>query len=91
MKITPERTRLAAVALALALLAGTGAWAWRSVGQLALAAAQAEQAQQVLTRLVAVQAALTDAEAARRGLALGGEPAFADGYRQAREKLRAGD
>jgi PAS domain S-box-containing protein len=89
MKITPERTRLAAVALALALLAGTGAWAWRSVGQLALAAAQAEQAQQVLTRLVAVQAALTDAEAARRGLALGGEPAFADGYRQAREKLRA--
>ena len=89
MKITPERTRLAAVALALALLAGTGAWAWRSVGQLALAAAQAEQAQQALTRLVAVQAALTDAEAARRGLALGGEPAFADGYRQAREKLRA--
>ncbi len=88
MKITPEHTRLAAIALALALLAGTGAWAWHSVGQLAQGAAQAEQAQQVLTRLVAVQAALTDAEAARRGLALGGEPGFAEGHRQAREKLR---
>lgn len=88
MKITPERARLAAIALALALLAGTGVWAWRSVGQLAQGAAQAEQAQQVLTRLAALQATLTEAESARRGLALGGEPGFAEGYRQAREKLR---
>lgn len=89
MKITPERTRLAAIVLALALLAGLGAWAWRSVGQLAHSAALAEQAQQVLTRLVAVQAALTDAEATRRGLALGGEAGFAESHRQARDKLRA--
>ncbi|MBL8312867.1 MAG: CHASE3 domain-containing protein [Rubrivivax sp.] len=89
MKITPERTRLAAVALALALLAGAGAWAWRSVGQLNDAAAQAEQAQQVLTRLAGVLSALTDAESTRRGLALGGEPGFAEGHGLAREKLRA--
>jgi CHASE3 domain sensor protein len=56
---------------------------------MAEAAAQAEQSQQVLTRLAGVQAALTDAESTRRGLALGGEPGFADGHRLAREKLRA--
>ncbi|HRD99159.1 MAG TPA: hypothetical protein PLA97_22490, partial [Rubrivivax sp.] len=84
MKITPERTRLAAVALALALLAGAGAWAWRSVGQLNDAAAQAEQAQQVLTRLAGVLSALTDAESTRRGLALGGEPGLVEGHGLAR-------
>jgi PAS domain S-box-containing protein len=88
MKLTPERIRLAAIALALALLAGAGFWAWRSVGQLNEAAAQAEQAQQVLTRLAGVQSALTDAESTRRGLALGGEPGFAEGHSLAREKLR---
>lgn len=89
MKITPERIWLAAIALALLTLAGTGIWAWHSVGQMAQAAARAEQSQQVLTRLAAVQAALTDAESTRRGLALGGDAAFADGHRLAREKLRA--
>ncbi len=88
MKITPERIRMAAVALALAVLTGAGVWAWRSVGQLNDAAAQAEQAQQVLTRLAGVQSALTDAESTRRGLALSGEPGFAEGHRLAREKLR---
>ncbi len=89
MKITPERIRLAAIVLALVLLAGIGGWAWRTVGQLAEGGAKAEQAQQVLTRLVAVQSALSDAEAARRGLALGGDAGFADTLRLARDKLRA--
>lgn len=88
MKNTPERIRLAAVALALLMLTGTGVWTWHSVGQMAQVAARAEQSQQVLTRLAAVQAALADAESTRRGLALGGDGAFAEGHRQAREKLR---
>lgn len=89
MKIKPEHIRLAAVGLALLVLAGVGVWAWQAQGQLADSSRKAEQAQHVLTRLVALQSALTDAEAARRGLALGGEPAFAEDQRLARHQVRA--
>lgn len=89
MKIKPEHIRLAAIGLALLVLAGLGAWAWQALGQVAESGRKAEQAQQVLTRLVALQSALTDAEAARRGQALGGDPAFAEDQRQARNQVRA--
>lgn len=89
MKITPRRVGLAAIALVLASLAGAGVWAWHGVGRLAQAASQAEQAQQVLTRLAAVQSALADTESTRRGLALSGDAAFAESHRLARDKLRA--
>ena len=88
MKLTPERAWLAAVALVLALLAGACAWAWHSVDRLADDAAEAEQAQQVLTGLAAIHSALLDAESSRHGQVISGDPAFGDHLLQAREQLR---
>jgi PAS domain S-box-containing protein len=89
MTLTPERAVTLGMLLVLAALVIVGAWAWRSSAQAGAQAAEAQRAQQVLTRLATLQAAVGEAESGQRGQALTGDPAFLRGLAPARQTAEA--
>lgn len=87
MKQTLARSLSIAIGLLLAVLAGLGAYTWHSSNRLAERGLDLQRAQQVLTLLASMHAAVLDAESAQRAFVLTGDSAFAD--RQAKAKLAA--
>ena len=84
MKQPLARSLAIALALVLAVLAALGAYTWHSSNQLAERGQALQRAQQALTLLAAMHAAVLDAESAQRAFVLTGEPGFAERLAKAR-------
>jgi signal transduction histidine kinase/CHASE3 domain sensor protein len=89
MSLSSRTTTIAAFTLALLLLAATGLAGYFSTIALVRSAEEVRRTHEVLNRLEAVLARLTEAEAAQRGYVITGDPAYLSPYSRARGPVGA--